>query len=125
MKTVVGRLSTEGWAKTNREKMTQVLKNYDTCAFSQSTIYAGHIRSWAYAQQRGVSDPDTMVELVKSDLTILYSDVFSNGEVSVDVQAIFNDENDAVYSLEIAVNVRIGEESIDLCDALKTNKGQI
>lgn len=120
---VVGRLSTKGWAKTVPDKMRQALRNYESAAFSQSTIFAGKIVSWPYAQQRAIDDPDTLIEIVKKDLTTLYSSIFSNGEVNVDVGWEWQDEKKIIYTLTIAINVRIGEESYDLNDVL-TSEGE-
>lgn len=120
---VVGRLSTKGWAKTVPDKMRQALRNYESAAFSQSTIFAGKIVSWPYAQQRAIDDPDTLIEIVKKDLTTLYSSIFSNGEVNVDVGWEWQDDKKIIYTLTIAINVRIGEESYDLNDVL-TSEGE-
>lgn len=117
---VVGRLSTKGWAKTVPDKMRQALRNYESAAFSQSTVFAGKIVSWPYAQQRAIDDPDTLVTIVQRDLLTLYSSIFSNGEVEVTVGWEWVDENKVVYILTIAVNVRIGEESYDLNDVLRS-----
>lgn len=117
---VVGRLSTKGWAKTVPDKMRQALRNYESAAYSQSTVFAGKIVSWPYAQQRAIDDPDTLVTIVQRDLLTLYSSIFSNGEVEITVGWEWVDENKVVYILTIAVNVRIGEESYDLNDVLRS-----
>lgn len=117
---VVGRLSTKGWAKTVPDKMRQALRNYESAAYSQSTIFAGKIVSWPYAQQRAIDDPDTLVTIVLRDLQTLYSSIFSNGEVNVEVDWEWADEKQVLYTLVISINVRIGEDSYDLNDVLKS-----
>lgn len=117
---VVGRLSTKGWAKTVPDKMRQALRNYESAAYSQSTIFAGKIVSWPYAQQRAIDDPDTLVTIVLRDLQTLYSSIFSNGEVNVVVDWEWADEKQVLYTLVISINVRIGEDSYDLNDVLKS-----
>ncbi len=117
---VVGRLSTKGWAKTTPDKMRQILQNYESAAYSQSTIFAGKILSWPYAQQRAIDDPDTLVTIVQRDLLNLYSSIFSNGEVEVNVAWEWADDREVVYTLIIGIEVRINGESFDLKDVLKT-----
>ncbi len=121
---VVGRLSTKGWAKTTPDKMRQALKNYESAAYSQSTIFAGKIVSWPYAQQRAIDDPDTLVTIVQRDLLNLYSSIFSNGEVEVNVGWEWTDDREVVYTLIIGIEVRINGASFDLNDVLKT-EGEI
>ena len=117
---VVGRLSTKGWAKTVPDMMRQALVNYDSSAYSQSTVFAGKVVSWPYAQQRANGDPDVLVNLVQNDLDNLYRNIFSNGEVNVSVGWEWEDEREVIYLLTIEIEVRIDEQSFDLNDVLRS-----
>tara|TARA_Y100001960_G_scaffold61541_1_gene64341 strand:- start:27418 stop:27792 length:375 start_codon:yes stop_codon:yes gene_type:complete len=117
---VVGRLSTKGWAKTVPDKMRQALQNYESSAYSQSTVFAGKIVSWPYAQQRANDDPEVLVSLVQRDLDNLYRSIFSNGEVNVSVGWEWEDEKEVIFLLTIEIEVRVDGQSFDLNDVLRS-----
>lgn len=123
-KTVVGRLSTTGWAKSDEEIIYQVLANYSNAAFSQSMIYAGHIRSFSNTEKNFGDDPDAMANRVKEDLTVLYNNVLSSeefGEVEKDIDVSWNyvDENEVKYTLIISAEFRIRGAVIGLNRTLR------
>lgn len=114
---VVGRLGTSGWARTPEERMAALLNNYRACAYSQSTIYSGHIKSMTMAQFRSAQDPESLATITRRDLEELYGNVFPE---SVDVTAdiVYDENNTSRYSLEVSVTVVENGETYRLRDVL-------
>lgn len=102
---VVGTLSTRGWAKTPEEKIREVMNNYTESGYSQSVVYRGHIRSYAYARQQcAQQDPETLAEYVNADLLVLYGNVFPE-KVSVETEVVYDEVQTERFALKIAVEI--------------------
>lgn len=114
---VVGRLGTTGWARTPEERMSALLTNYRASAYSQTTIYAGSIKSLTFSQFRAAQDPESLASLVKEDLESLYGNVFVDG-VEVQSEVVYDPENIARYAIEVGVRVQENGEFYSLHDSL-------
>lgn len=114
---VVGRLGTNGWARTPEERMAALLVNYRACAHSQSTIYAGQIKSMTMSQFRSAQDPDSLATLTRKDLEELYSNIFPE-EVEVTTEIVYDEDNPSRYVLEVSVTVTENGETYRLNEVL-------
>lgn len=91
---VVGRVSTLGWAVTPEDKLSAAFINYAAAPESSSTLYRGHVRSFAYAVFKCQEDMRELAALVKDDLTELLTDIFPEG-VTVETDTIATNDGSA------------------------------
>ncbi|QVW28539.1 hypothetical protein pEaSNUABM8_00042 [Erwinia phage pEa_SNUABM_8] len=117
----VGTVSTRGWAKTTKEKVKELMNHYTEAGYSQSVIYRGNVKSYAWACAQYAQDPDYLASQVETDLKRLYGNVFPEG-VACDVTFRFIDSNQIKYSIDISLRVMVDGEWYDSTNALEVDR---
>lgn len=116
----VGTVSTRGWAKTTKEKITELMNHYTEAGYSQSVIYRDNIKSYSWSCAQYAQQPDLLAQQVEADLRRLYGNVFPEGaEAEVNYQ--FIDSNQIKYRIVISVRVMVGGEWFDATKALEVD----
>lgn len=118
----VGTVSTRGWARTTKEKITELMNHYTEAGYSQSVVYRDNIKSYAFACAQYAQQPDLLADQVTSDLTRLFGNVFPEG-VQVDTSYQFIDSNEIKYRIVISLRVMENGEWYDATRAINVNKG--
>ena len=115
---VVGRVSTMGWAVTPEDKLSTAFKNYAAAPESSSTLYRGHVKSFAYASYVCGDDMRELAIMVKDDLETILGSIFPEG-VTVETETVSDDGNVST-SLVIRCVVTEDGAQYNLSNTLKT-----
>lgn len=116
----VGTVSTRGWARTTKEKITELMNHYTEAGYSQSVIYRDNIKSYSWSCAQYAQQPDLLAQQVEADLRRLYGNVFPEGaEAEVNYQ--FIDANQIKYRIVISVRVMVDGEWFDATKALEVD----
>lgn len=120
-KTIVGTVSTRGWARTPEEKIREAINHFTEAGYSQSVLYRGKIKSLAYLRAMYVQDPEALAEAVRESLTTLLGNIFSadGGKVEVDVTTEQDNQSEVVYVLVIAARVTLDNQQYDVANSVR------
>lgn len=120
-KTVVGTVSTRGWAITPEERIRELINHFTESGFSQSVIYRGKIKSLSYLRASHSDDPAGLADAVRESLTELLQNVFSaeGGTVEVEASTEPDGQSEVVYALVITALVTINGIRYDIHDSVR------
>ncbi|ANZ48330.1 hypothetical protein BIZ78_gp245 [Erwinia phage vB_EamM_Caitlin] len=116
----VGTVSTRGWAKTTKEKITELMNHYTEAGYSQSVIYRDNIKSYSWSCAQYAQQPELLVQQVEADLRRLYGNVFPEG-AEADVNYEFINDNKIKYRVIISLRVMVDGEWFDVTKALEVD----
>ncbi len=116
----VGTVSTRGWAKTTKEKITELMNHYTEAGYSQSVIYRGNVKSYAWSCAQYAQYPDLLAQQVEADLKRLYGNVFPEG-AEAEVNYEFIDSNQIKYRIVISLRVMVNGEWVDSTKAIEVD----
>ena len=120
-KTVVGTVSTRGWAITPEERIREIINHFTESGYSQSVIYRGNIKSLSYLRASYMEDPVALAEAVRDSLKELLTNVFGaeGGVVDVEVTTESDRQSEVVYVLVISAMVTIDGNRYDIHDSVR------
>lgn len=120
-KTVVGTVSTRGWAVTPEERIRELINHFTESGFSQSVLYRGKIKSLSYLRAQYSEDPSGLADAVRESLTELLQNVFGpeGGTVEVDTSTEPDGQSEVVYILVISALVTINGTRYDIHDSVR------
>lgn len=120
-KTVVGTVSTRGWAITPEERIRELINHFTESGFSQSVIYRGKIKSLSYLRASYSDDPAALADAVRESLTELLQNVFGaeGGTVEVEASTEPDGQSEVVYALVITALVTINGIRYDIHDSVR------
>ncbi len=120
-KTVVGTVSTRGWAVTPEERIREIINHFTESGFSQSVIYRGKIKSLSYLRACYLEDPASLADEVRDALTELLKNVFGpeGGTVEVETSTEPDGQSEVVYVLVITAMVTINGNRYDIHDSVR------
>lgn len=116
----VGTVSTRGWARTTKEKITELMNHYTEAGYSQSVIYRDNIKSYSWSCAQYAQQPDLLAQQVEADLRRLYGNVFPEG-AEAEASYQFIDANQLKYRIVISVRVMVNGEWFDATKALEVD----
>ena len=119
--TVVGTLSTRGWARTPEEKIRELINHFTESGYSQSVLYKGSIKSLSYLRAAYIEDPTALAEEVQKSLTTLLRNVFFEPDsvVEVEVTSEADRGSEVVYRLVITARVPVAGQKYDVYDSVE------
>lgn len=119
--TVVGTLSTRGWARTPEEKIRELINHFTESGYSQSVLYKGSIKSLSYLRAAYIEDPTALAEEVQKSLTTLLRNVFFEPDsvVEVEVTSEADRGSEVVYRLVITARVTVAGKKYDVYDSVE------
>lgn len=120
----VGTISTRGWAKTTKDKITELMNHYTEAGYSQSQIYRDNIKSYSFACAQYAQQPDLLASQVEADLKRLFGAVFPEG-VQAEASYQFLDDNEIRYRIIISLRVMADGEWYDATRSVNVNKGEV
>lgn len=118
----VGTLSTRGWAKTTSEKITELMNHYTEAGWSQSVIYRGNIKSYAFTVAQYYQQPEMLCSQVETDLLRLFGNVFTEG-VEVEARYEFVQDSDIRFNVIISLRVKVNGEWVDATRSVNVDPG--
>lgn len=119
--TVVGTLSTRGWARTPEEKIRELINHFTESGYSQSVLYKGSIKSLSYLRAAYIEDPTALAEEVQKSLTTLLRNVFFEPDsvVEVEVTSEADRGSEVIYRLVITARVTVAGQKYDVYDSVE------
>lgn len=120
-KTIVGTVSTRGWARTPEEMIREAINHFTEAGYSQTVLYRGKIKSLSMLRAMHVQSPEDLADAVRDNLTALLGNIFSadGGKVEVDVTTESDGQSEVVYMLVIAARVTLNNQQYDVANNVR------